>query len=181
MKYILVGSIIVLLCLGITVSASSISGYVISRSGEIIPSGNIVAIVKETGNSTSSNITNGFFTINLPELNLKNKYTIGIFAKANNKTGYTQLMIGFGDFAKQMQSCVRKTWYFSGSAININGTPANGKIYVNVANETNSTNFFNGEWYISISPCLIPGELYIFKFTVIDQTENVLYIKQIAK
>lgn len=151
-------------------------------SGEEL-SGNVSAIVVETGEKNITFSQGSFEIVLNSNLNyLENKFRIVIFANTSNKTGYSKLELGYGDFAQQTQSCTNKKYYFEGLALNENGNPINGKISIFVENEKNSTEFYNGEWSIEISACLIPGEIYTFKFLIeSEESKGLFYIKQVGK
>ncbi|MEM5790699.1 MAG: hypothetical protein QXP77_01475 [Candidatus Aenigmatarchaeota archaeon] len=151
-------------------------------SGEELD-GNISAIVIETGEKNATFSQGGFEIVLNSNLNyLENKFRIVIFANTSNKTGYSNLELGYGNFAQQTQSCVNKKYYFEGLALDENGNPINGKINVFVENEKNSTEFYNGEWSIEISACLIPGEIYTFKFLIeSNESKGFFSIKQVGK
>ena len=148
-----------------------ISGNILDFfSGKGVGSGNISAIVVETGEKNTSYFSGNRFSIILSS-NLdysQNKFKIGILVNTSNKTGYSQLIIGVGSQkAQQTQACSVKKYHFRGIAIDEEGKLIeNGKIKVSVESYTNSTQFSNGIWEIEISPCLIPGEVYNFKFLI---------------
>lgn len=146
-------------------------------------SGNVSAIVVETGEKNTT-FSQGIFEIFLnSNLNyLENKFRIVIFANTSDKTGHSKLELGYGDFAKQTQSCAKNKYYFEGLALDESGKPIKGKISVFVENEKNSTEFYDGKWEIEISACLIPGEIYTFKFFVESNGKKGFFsIRQVGK
>ncbi len=160
-----------------------ISGYFLEFFfGEEL-SGNVSGIVVETGEKNTTFSEGDFEIILNSNLNyLENKFRIVIFVNTSNKTGFSQLELGYGEKASQTQSCVNRKYYFEGLAVDERGKPLNGRISVFVENEKNSTDFYGGEWSIEISACLIPGEIYNFKFLLeSDKAKGFFSINQVGK
>ncbi len=169
-----------------TMPGYTIKGYALDFfSGNPITSGNAKAIIKESGENTLTSISDGYFEISLyTSLDyLQSSFTIGIFTNTSNKTGYSQLVVGFGSQAQQTQACSTEKYYFRGIAVDEKGKPIeSGKIKVGVEAYTNSTQFSNGIWEIEISPCLIPGEVYNFKFLIEGSGKKGFFsLNQLAK
>jgi hypothetical protein len=159
-------------------------------TGLPIASGVVKGTVKETGEVAYASISNGYFTLsfNSTANATINKFTLGLIVNSSdNKIGYVQLVSGYGEFVKSLQTCSIKEWHFTGRAVDTAGMPmGSGNVMISVVGElqayTNSTTFSNGLWNIYISPCLIPGNLYTFQITLSsgEKISNI-FIKQIAK
>jgi len=146
-------------------------------------SGNVSGIIVETGERNTT-FSEGSFEVTLnSNLNyLENKFRIVIFVNDSNKTGYSQLEVGYGEKAPQSQSCIFKNYYFEGLALDEKGKPLNGRISIFVENEKNSTEFYDGKWDIEISACLIPGEIYNFKFLLeSNESKGFFSINQVGR
>ncbi len=167
-----------------------ISGFVLdAMTGTRITSGNVTAIVKETGDTNTTVITNGRFNFDLnSSLNIwNNKYIIGLFINSSeNKIGYASLTSGFGNYAQQTQSCSIKQWRFTGWVVDSEGVRiSSGNVSVSVNNGTlvrNTTAFTNGKWGIVFSPCLISGQTYDFQILLTTADKRAYtFIRQVAK
>jgi len=167
----------------------AIKGYALDFNiGLAIPEGNVTAIVKETGESNSTSFSDGYFEINLPSSldYTKEKFTIGLFVNTTNKTSYSQIKLGYGKDASQTQNCTNKTWYFTGLAIDSDTGQMIGSgsvtISVRETKQINSTTFSNGNWDVTISPCLISGGVYTFNFLISSgNRQGIVNLKQVAK
>jgi hypothetical protein len=168
-----------------------ISGYAFySDTGQLIPSGTVIGIIKETGDSGTTTISNGYFNLLITLSTFdpsKNKFVLGLIINSTDqKFGYVQLISGVGNFISQVQTCSIKQWHFSGHATNPDtGLPiSQGNITINIPGETvaNTTAFYNGIWDIYYSPCLISGNIYTFQFIVTSGNKrSAFFMKQVAK
>lgn len=159
-------------------------------TGLPIESGVITGIIKETGEVGYATIADGLFLLkfNSTVNTTRNKFTVSlIINSSDNKMGYVQLVAGGGEFMSSVQTCSIKNWEFSGVAVDTSGASINsGNLTVSVEGElqtyTNSTTFSNGVLDISLSPCLISGNLYTFNFKISSGGKTSdLSINQIAK
>lgn len=160
-----------------------ISGYFLDfYSGEEL-NANISAIIVETGEKNTTFSQTDFEIILNSDLNyLERKFRITVFVNDSNKTGFSQIELGYGDKASQLQNCVLREYYFKGFALDEEGKPIDGKISVFVEKYRNSTEFSNGEWEIRISSCLIPGQIYNFKFMLESGEKRGFFtINQVGK
>lgn len=167
-----------------------ISGYSIDlSSGNQTPTSTVTVTVKENGNTNTTSFTGSNWKILLPS-NLsisQNKFTIGLIVNTSDeKMGYNQLIIGSGSFASQTQKCSTKRWHFRGYAVDSSGryiSQANITVGVESITGTNTTRFYNGIWDIYHSPCLVPGEIYTFKFiiTADDDKRSYMFLNEAAK
>jgi len=166
----------------------NIKGYVsYLDTGELVQSGTLTSIVKETGDRDSTSFSNGYFDFGfyLPPSIIDKRFTLGIIINTSDKkTGYNQLMTS-GSSISQTQSCSIKQWYFQGNAIDPEiGQTMSGQVAVSVrgTNYVNTTTFLNGRWGIHISPCLISGGLYTFQFSVVSgDRKTYMFLNQVAK
>lgn len=160
------------------------------ETGLPVSGGVVTGIIKETGETSHSSIsTDGSFILrfNTTVDTNKNKFTLSlVINSSDNKMGYAELVAGGGPFTASMQSCSIKLWHFTGRAIDpdTGNYVSSGTVTISVLGTTytNSTSFSNGIWDIYISPCLVPGESYTFKFIVsYGDKSSSSFVEQIAK
>ncbi|TAL47275.1 hypothetical protein EPN87_03350 [archaeon] len=158
-----------------------------SVTGNVIQSGNVTAIIREAGDSTTTTFTGGVYNISVNTYLIANqtKFHTGIIVTGTGKTGYNYLTVGNGPLAAQAASCTSKQWHFTGTALDHAGQQiSQGNVGVSVQGVTgsNSTSFSNGAWDIYFSPCLVSGGLYTFQFTISgDGKTGFLSSAQVAK
>jgi len=173
-----------------TVSASCIvkGNAFYAETGNPIASGTVTYIIKETGDTDYSTITNGYFEMPCAFPNVPGKrVTVGIIVNSSdNKLGYVQLVAGGGSSTTQTQECSTKQWYFNGTAADISTgryiSQGNASVSVMGMTYINTTHFSNGKWSIQLSPCLISGQLYTFQIAVSGENKlSVAFVNQVAK
>jgi hypothetical protein len=149
--------------------------------------GGVAFVVKETGESTYTTFSNGYFDMDCyTSLNYKtSRFTIGIITNTSTKMGYIQVGLGTGSYVADTQTCSVKTWHFAGKAVDSTGVAIDsGNLTVTVEGESavNRTMFTDGNWDIYLPACLITGKLYTFRFTLSSGNKNAyMLLKQIAK
>jgi len=166
-----------------------ISGYSIDlSSGNQTSASTVTVTIKENGDTNITSFITPTWKIILPSsLSIsQNRFSIGLMVNTSDeKMGYNQLMVGSGSFASQTQTCSIKAWHFNGYALDPSGRYINqGEVTVGVEGitGTNSTSFTNGVWDIYHSPCLIPGNLYTFKFIITSgDKRSHMFLNQVAK
>ncbi len=162
-----------------------------SLTGATIQSGNVTAIVKETGDGVNATFSNGTYSVNLRTSLLTNEtsFNVGIIVSGGGKSGYSEVYFGGGSLTSLTQSCATKLWHFNGTAIDpMTGAQIIvGNVGVNVKNSvgnifSNSTTFSNGVWDIYLMPCLVPGYVSTFEFVVSNNTRvGYFSVRQVAK
>jgi len=166
-----------------------LKGFVFyADTGNPIPSGTVTYIVKETGETDYVSFTNGYFELPCTLSQVpNNRLTVALIVNStDNKLGYVQLVIGGGPPLTQSQSCSTKQWHFNGTAVDV-GTGSyitQGNITVSVIGTrySNTTYFSTGAWDITISPCLVSGDLYTFQFAIASGNRaSITFLNEVAK
>lgn len=155
--------------------------------------GNVTVIVKESGQSVINYTTGGTFTTYIPS-QIRNfqsdLVTLGIFVNTTDqRVGYSVVEINAGGNVISSPNCVSKQWHFNGTAVSSSTGSgiAAGNISVLVRNSagnifSNSTGFNSRVWDIYLTPCLVPGQLSTFEFTITNGTATGYFsIRQVAK
>jgi len=134
--------------------------------------GNVTVIpVENPENKTTTNFTNGEWSINFDMITDDVQYLTFII-NDNGKIGYSQVTIDNNN-PKQITNCVVQNISLSGYAVDINsGNQINsGNVRVSVVDTvyTNITSF-SGSWSIDLHPCLIIGKIYTLHILVSDNS-----------
>jgi hypothetical protein len=153
-----------------TNSSYAIKGYALDLEGNLID-GNVTGIIVESGQINRSNVVNGSWKLNFSGISRDAEFTIGIRVDTTNQTGYFYIK-KFGTTALTYQAtCKDQTWKLSGLVLYPERN-VSGSIKVMVGDKIATGSIVNGGFDLSVSSCLIPGEVYKLE---IEATSGSLY------
>lgn len=147
-------------------SLYEISGYALDSEGNPV-SGTVTGIIVENQKINITSITGGRWKLNFSEISGNASFTLGIRVNTTNQTGYFYIK-KFGIQELQFQAtCKDQTWHLSGLVLYPERN-VSGSIKVVLGNKIATGSVINGRFDLSITSCLIPGELYNLELEVVS-------------
>jgi hypothetical protein len=135
-----------------------IKGYALNSEGNSI-NGNVTGVIVESGQINTSNIVNGVWELNFSGISNDAEFTVGIRVNTTNQTGYFYIK-KFGTSPLEFNSsCKNQSWKLSGLVLYPERN-VSGSIKVMLGDKIATGSIVKGLFDLSISSCLIPGEVY---------------------